>query len=72
MYVHVKVREGEGRGERERVFQKIRNGLKRKSLQRDTTYYNSGGEDLPAVLKADRRKRALCTLYDFYLGRKRR
>jgi hypothetical protein len=34
-------------------------------------YYNSGGEDLPAVLKADRRKRALCTLYDFYLGRKR-
>lgn len=25
-------------------------------------------EDLPAVLKVDRRKQTLCTLYDFYVG----
>lgn len=29
---------------------------------------DSEGQDLPAVLKVDRRKQALCTLYDFYVG----
>lgn len=36
------------------------------SLQKHTTIAKD--EDLRAVLKVDRRKQALCTLYDFYVG----
>jgi len=37
------------------------------SLQK-YTFMIAKNENLPAVLKVDRRKQALCTLYDFYVG----